>query len=137
MSESIEQQIAQLEQQLQEKKAALEHNQTSGQEALPSDKEVLHEMVGERIQQQTPTYTPKQPAQNSSAPQSDDPSYLTQELKDLVQELVNLVFTKNLDDGIKEAVKSDNPAVIDAFHDVLVDELYSVLIERKKIPEIK
>jgi len=48
-----------------------------------------------------------------------------------------LVFNKSLDEGIKEAVKGNNSALIDAFHDALTDELYGALIERGKIKEVK
>ena len=134
---SIEQQIAQLEQQIQEKKAALGQDQRSDQESIPSDKEVLHQVIGERIRQQVPTYYPQQRTQKPTNTDPNDPSYLTEELKDKVQELVNLVFTKSLEEGIKEATGSNNPALIDAFHDVLVDELYGALLERKKVEEVK
>jgi len=42
-----------------------------------------------------------------------------------------------LDEGIKEAVKSGNIALIDAFHDMLTDELYDQLVERKKIDKVE
>ncbi len=133
MSESggtIEQEIAQLEKQLQEKKANLE--QQSEQKELPPDKEILREVVGEKIQQHVPAYIPK-PAPQA---QTDDAGTIPAELKDKIQELVNYVFQNSLNQGIKEAVKLKNPALIDAFHDVLVDQLYDVLLERKKIDQI-
>jgi len=65
------------------------------------------------------------------------PSYFTQDLKDKIQELIDIVFSQSLDAGIKMAAKSNNPALIDAFHDVLVDELYKTLLERQKIKEVK
>ncbi|OGN08507.1 MAG: hypothetical protein A2750_02160 [Candidatus Yanofskybacteria bacterium RIFCSPHIGHO2_01_FULL_45_42] len=143
---TIEQEIVQLEQQIAEKRAALGQEKSESQ--LPPEKEALHEIIGERIQQQTPQYQPRQggaqptpgklqPSQ--TRPQHDDSalSYVLPELKDRVQELVNLVFNKGLDDGVKEATRSNNPALIDAFHDVLVDELYNMLVERKKLEPVK
>lgn len=124
---TIEQEIAQLEKQLQEKKANL--GQQPEQKESPPDKEILREVIGEKIQQSAPAYVPK-PSQ--PAP-TDDASSIPAELKDKIQELVNHVFQGSLDQGIKEAVKSKNPALIDAFHDVLVDQLYDTLLERKKI----
>ena len=47
-----------------------------------------------------------------------------------------MVFNKSLEDGIKEVAKTNNAALIDAFHDVLVDELYNVLVERKKLEKL-
>lgn len=128
---TIEQEIAQLEKQIQEKRANLEQ-QPEQKESLP-DKEVLREVVGEKIQQNAPAYIPKPAPQ---AQTDDSASYLVGEMKEKIQELVNHVFQNSLDQGIKEAVKSNNPALIDAFHDVLVDQLYDALLERKKVDPI-
>src|SRR3989338_6056937 len=127
---TIEQEIAQLEKQLQEKKANLE--QQPEQNELPPDKEILREVVGEKIQQNAPAYVPKPAPQT----QTDDTDSISSELKDMIQELVNHVFQNSLEQWIKEAVKSNNPALIDAFHDVLVDQLYDTLLERKKVDPI-
>ena len=137
---TIEQEIAQLEKQLQEKRlrqlADLGQQSEHG-ESLP-DKEILRQVVGEKIQRHmsgqagAPVYIPK-PAPQA---QTDDTGSVPPELKDKIQELVNRVFQKSLDQGIKEAVKSDDPALIDAFHDVLVDQLYDTLLERKKIEKV-
>ena len=127
---TIEQEIAQLEKQLQEKRANL-GQQPEQKESLP-DKEILREVVGEKIQQHAPAYIPKPAPQT----QTDDTGSIPADLKDKIQELVNHVFKNSLDQGIKEAVKSKNPALIDAFHDVLVDQLYDALLERKKIEKV-
>ena len=127
---TIEQEIAQLEKQLQEKKAGL-GQQTEQNESLP-DKEALRQVVGQKIQQQAPQYVPK-PAPQTQTQTDDDVSYLADELKEKVQDLINLVFQNSLSQGIKEAAKSDNPALIDAFHDVLVDQLYDTLVARQKL----
>jgi len=137
---TIEQEIAQLEQQIAEKRSALGLEQTGPE--LPPEKEILHEIIGEKIQQSAPPAVgeARQGRQYQPPPtkQQDDSalSYVLPELKEKVQELVNLVFNKGLDDGVKEAARSNNPALIDAFHDVLVDELYNVLIERQKLEKI-
>ena len=138
MNSSLEQEIAQLEKQLSEKKlrqlADLGQGQTGPE--LPPEKEIFHGMVGEKIQQHIPQY---QPRQGGVKPKQDDgrtPSYADPELKDKIQELVNIVFNKGLEQGIKEVSRSNNPALIDAFHDVLVDELYNVLLERKKLEKL-
>lgn len=126
---TIEHDIADLEKQLQEKKAALEHER--------SEKELLHGIVGERIQQHVPQYQPPLPSAVAPVPQATEPpSYLDQELKDKIQTMVSIVFDKNLEEGIKEAAKSGNIAVIDAFHDILTDELYDQLIERRKLQKV-
>ena len=128
---TIEQEIAQLEQQLQEKRANL--GQQPEQKESPPDKEILREVIGDKIQQNAPTYIPKPAPQT----QTDDTSVIPPDLKDIIQELINLVFQNSLEQGIKEAVKSNNPALIDAFHDVLVDQLYDTLLQRKKVDPIK
>ena len=138
-SPSIEQEIARLEQQLQEKKLALGGQETEIKEEIPSDKEILHEIVKEKIRQNLPAAAPSafgsQPSQ-PVAPLVEPPSYLNPELKDKIQQLVSLAFNKSIDEAIKEASKTNNAALIDAFHDVIVDELYNALIERKKLEKI-
>ena len=96
---SLEQEIIQLEQQLAEKRAVLERDGElpAASEVEPSEKEMLRGVIGERIQQQIPQYQPTPPVQSLPAkPQQDDSvlSYVLPELKDKVQELVNLVFNK-------------------------------------------
>ena len=127
---TIEHDIAELERQIEAKRAALGHDRP--------EKEVLHEVVGEKIKEHIPAYIPKPP--NTSEPTpiiTEPPSYLSQELKDKIQEVVKIVFSKNLEEGIKEAAKSNNMALMDAFHDILVDELYSQLIARKKLDKVE
>jgi len=133
-SSSIQQEIAKLEQQLAEKRAGIEQESAETDKEVPQDKEILRQVVGERIQQQAPQYQPA-----PIKPQRDDAtqSYADPDLKDKVQELVNLSFNKSLEEGIKEATKSNNFALIDAFHDVLVDQLYDTLLERKKLEAVK
>lgn len=132
---AIEQQIIDLEQQIREKKSSLEKLSPDA-ESLLSDKEILHEVVGENIQKNIPQYTPHAPMSSTVNQATDDtPSYLLPDLKDKVQELVNIAFTKSINEAIK--IASSNPALLDAFHDVLVDELYDMLIERGKVQKIE
>lgn len=119
----VEQQISDLEQKLVDRKA----------ESSSSEKEIIHQIVGEKIQEHVPNYTSKAP---TSSQAGDIPSYFTEDLKNKVQELINIVFNKSIDDGIKAASDSGNTALIDAFHDVLVDELYNSLLERKKVQPV-
>ena len=120
--------IADLEHLLEQKRVALEHEK--------SEKDMLREVVGEKIQTHAPSYVPTA----SSAPitkLTEPLSYLSQELKDKVQAFVDLVFSKNLETGIKEAIKSGNPALLDAFHDMLTDQLYVQLIEKRKLDKVE
>lgn len=123
--QTIEHDIAELERQIQEKKTALEYEK--------SEKDILHGIVGEKIQQQAPQYRPVPPAPAVFQPASPPP----QDLKDKVQEAISLVFDKNLEEGIKKAASHDNIALLDDFHDTLVDELYNQLIENKKLAKVE
>lgn len=138
----MEKEIADIEKQLAQKKAALEAQgkQTAGQE-----KEILHEVVGSRIKEMAPPGLPSvsptpviqpPPAAALPPPATEPPSYLSPELKNKVQELVNTAFTKNLSTATKEAYMINNPALLDAFHDVLVDQLYDTLVERGKLEKV-
>ena len=135
MAENIQQEIATLEQQLAEKRASLEQGSAETQAEVPQEKELLRQAVGEKIQQS------RRQEESGSRPQAsgqdDQSSYNDPQLVDKVQELVNLAFNKSIDDAVRSVVKTGNPALIDAFHDVLVDKLYDTLIERKKINPIK
>ena len=135
---TIEQEITQLEEQIAEKRAALGVEGKNNEE-LPSEKEMLHSAIGERIQEQIPEYNPapKPLPAPSSHDVNETPSYSEPEFKDKVQEFVNVVFNKSLEEGIDNVSKSNNPALIDAFHDILADELYNMLVDRKKLEQIK
>jgi hypothetical protein len=128
----IEQEIAQLEARLKEKKASLENGPQSV-ETTPTDKEIVHQAVGEKIQQQIPQY---QPASQKPASQGNQQSYLDPALQEPVQTLVNIAFGQGLEVAIKQAVATGNAALIDAFHDVIADQLYQELLTRNKIKQI-
>ncbi len=135
---NIEQEIAQIEQNLASKRAELERQKEVGEiSEIPHEKETLKEVIGEKIAPSPApvTPTPQQPVP-MSPPAVETPSYLSPELKDKVQKLVDTAFTKTIDDAIKEARATNNPALIDAFHDALVDELYSQLVERGKLKQL-
>ncbi len=55
---------------------------------------------------------------------------LDEGVKKEVENLVNLMFRKNLDQVFRAARKVNRPIVIDAFHDVLVEVLYQELKDR-------
>lgn len=134
---TIEQQISNLEQQIREKRAILKSEVGGEAEGQvfegPSEKEIIHSIVGEQIQQKMPNH----PVRSSSQSSGTSALYQDPDLQPLVQDLVNIAFNKGIPEAVKEASRSKNPALIDAFHDVLVDELYSALIERKKLEEVK
>lgn len=137
----LEREIADIERQLAEKKAAL---QARGEHAPGQEKALLHEVVREKIKEMTPSGPPpaqppalsRPPVAPLPPPSSEPPSYLSAELKNKVQELVNTAFLKDLSTAIKEAYGVGNAALLDAFHDVLVDQLYEELIKREKLKKI-
>jgi glutamyl-tRNA reductase len=45
--------------------------------------------------------------------------------------LVSLVFDKGLHEAISVAKSLNNPAVLDEFHDILVDRYYQILVEKR------
>ena len=145
---ALEQEIADIERRLAEKRAELEQKKQSGEiEILPEEKETLHEIVGEKIQEQIPQFQPSVPLP-VQAPTTDDQtvtsspsiqgplSYLTEEFQNKVQDLINITFQNSLDKAVKQARDINNPALLDAFHGVLVDELYQFLIERGKLKKL-
>ena len=45
--------------------------------------------------------------------------------------LVSLVFEKGLEQAVSVARELNNPAILDEFHDILVDRYYEELVEKK------
>lgn len=136
----LENEIAQIERQLAEKREALQRQQqtesTSGQ--LLHEKETLHEVVGEMIRpiEHTPQGLPPAappPAAGAPVPLGGQATPLPPQVQQQVQALVNMAFDTSIDSAIKAAKETNNPALIDAFHDILVDELYDHLVERGKL----
>lgn len=136
-SGGLEIEIAQLERDLALKREELEKKKESGEIAeMPHDKETLRQVIGEKIQSFRPPAGQGEPAAGYQPPAAGLPSYLSADLKDKVQELTDTAFTKSISDAVKEARATGNAALIDAFHDALVDELYDYLIERGKLKKI-
>lgn len=143
LQNNLEQEIAQIEQDLASKRAALERQQQFGQiTEVPHEKETLREVVREQYAPPAPVQQqPMAPATSGQAatlppPVVEPPSYLSPELKEKVQELVNLAFSQTIEIATKQARATNNAALIDAFHDALVDELYNYLLERGKLSKI-
>ena len=138
MTESIatlEQEIARLQQEVQQRKNALEEAGTTP-EQMPSERELVHQAVGDEIQKQVPAY---QPIPAPTAPQGGSvaqPSYLTPELQESVQVLVQTALSQGLAAAIAQAKTTNNAALLDAFHDIIVDELYGQLLAARKVEEI-
>lgn len=105
------------------------HEKTGDVSPTPEKhKEAIRSIVGEKLGKQAP----QQPA--VSMPIDDeDKSYNKPELKPAVGELIGIIFEKDLDAAIAEVQSQNNPALLDAFHDALVDKLYDQLIQTGKL----
>jgi len=131
----IEQEISELEKALAEKKAVLEKEKG---EVMP-EKEVLREVIKEKIKEKPSTSQVSSDQSRTTLPETPDvesPSYLSDELKPKIQEFVNMAFNDSLEKAISTVKATKNPALIDAFHDIIVDELYNFLVERGKLKKV-
>lgn len=56
----------------------------------------------------------------------------TEEEHEEVQRLIDVSFDRSLTDALKQARESDNyPRNVDLLHDILTDQLYEVVVERR------
>lgn len=139
---TIEQEITQIEKQLVEKRAVLEQQRQSGTIGeMPHEKETLREIVREQFPPlvpvaQQPAVSGQQPTTILPPPIVEPPSYLSNELKSQVQQLVDMAFNQSVSDAVNKVRATNSAALIDAFHDALVDELYNYLVERGKITKM-
>lgn len=123
-SEALQNQITELERQLAAKRV-----ESGGDTTTPYERAEVHEVIGESIQEALPSYQAAVPeASGSPAASWQDPA-----LAESVQGLVNVAFTHSLQQAIAQAVKTGNAALIDAFHDLLVDQLHQELLNRQKL----
>ncbi len=123
---SLDGQIAQLEKDLQARRTAL-----GVTESAPIDREEVQNVIGSKIEDavQAHALTP--------APNPDDlPIWESPDISEQVQELVTMAFgpsTHSVEDAVAAAVRTGNPAIIDALHDVLTDKLHDELVNRNKL----
>jgi len=129
---ALESEIAELSRQIEEKRSQLE----AGQGFVPEQKDVLREVVGEKIHG-TPAPTPQSDDTGDSptstpspTPVQTDGSHYLDNLDDenvsKINELIENVSTKGIKDSIAKA-KDESPFLLDAFHDALTDKLYEEL----------
>lgn len=135
VSQNAEQEIAELERVLADKRAALGKQKEAGEiEKIPHEKEILREALREKIAKAATPVPIPQPGTTSMPPAKTEPSsYFSDALRPKVDELVKVAFAKSLEEAISLAKATGNAALIDAFHDILVDELSSHLLEKGKI----
>lgn len=93
------------------------------QNELPENKEkIIKQEISERLRS----------LQSVSAIPLDDRDEADEIIRlsaqEQVQALVSLVFEKGLERAVSLAKKIDNPALLDEFHDILVNKYYEMLI---------
>ena len=120
--EALESEIQQLEQELAKKRAEL-----GSDSAAPYERGEVHAQVTEKIRQSVPAY------QSAATTGVNTPSYQDPALAAAVQALVDVAFSQSIQAAIDQASKADNPALMDALHDVLVDQLHQELLNRQKL----
>lgn len=102
-----------------------------GELSPEKEKEILKEVVVERISTAQPLPTAQQQAVVQRAQQlKDEPKERQIEL------LIQMVFEKGVIEAVEVAKKLDNPYLLDEFHDALVDQLYNKLVEQGKLKQV-
>lgn len=134
MEGTPEEQLKQIEQEYQRKRADIEQqmkmgNESAEQAPAPTEHETLSKVVEGAIQQHIPEFQA-----SSHAPVSEDS--LPPESQEKVQNWVNITFSKSLSDGIRAAKDSNDIALIDAFHGALTGGLYKMLVEQKRMEAV-
>lgn len=127
--ENISHDIERLTQELEEKRQQLaEASETH------ADKELLRQVIGERIQAAPPaSQTSVPPSAAAIGALGDDsadfPNYLagaSDDIKAHVHHLIQIAMTSGIEKAASSA-KKESSYVLDAFHDALVDKLYNDL----------
>jgi DNA gyrase/topoisomerase IV subunit B len=94
-------------------------------------KELLKEAVNEKITENisiTPTI--QKIAQQTATKLKDEPKERQIEL------LIQMAFQKGIIEAVEIAKNLDNPYLLDEFHDALVDNMYTKLVEEGKLKQI-
>ena len=127
---SAETEILELEKQLAQKRALL-----GAEKQKP-----LEQVIG--AEKPAPSsVAPSLAPSSASVAAAPAPKPETQNLKGLeknaqLKNLVDLAFQKGISYATDVARDLDNPYLMDAFHDTLVDKLHKELVERGKLEEI-
>ena len=99
------------------------------------EKETVPEKKEQIVKEEIKNYL----KQLQKIPSTVSPIFLRDEAKEIIKfpkaqqvgALISLVFEKGLKEAISVAKALNNPAILDEFHDTLVDRYYEQLIKKK------
>ncbi|OGZ61379.1 MAG: hypothetical protein A3H51_01225 [Candidatus Spechtbacteria bacterium RIFCSPLOWO2_02_FULL_38_8] len=104
-------------------------------------KELIHQVVGEKLGKPVlPSVQSDDETDEDKVETEEDigeKSYEKPELKSSVDELINITFEKDLDTAVGKVKTENNPALLDAFHDALVDKLYDHLVQSGRLKQLQ
>lgn len=130
--QSLQEHIAWLESQLQQKKQELAGQGEPDKNERELVKEVIQGVSAENIPP-PPLITPipSAPIPSPIQPPANDPS--ENQHKEIVQQLIETAISGDLFSALKAAENLRNPHLLDEFHDALVNHYYEKLIASRKI----
>jgi len=117
---SLEREIFELEEKLAEKKKELEKGYAPKER--PEPRPAAPPPAGEPAAIPKPAVRPKKAGIIEKNPK--------------VKILVDLAFEKGIAKAVKEAKKTGDAYLIDAFHDALIDEVYDMLLKERLLKEM-
>jgi len=115
-----------LSERFKERKEALE---AAGEKSI-SQKEIAKEVIEEQMEialKNLPV---------AAVPPAKTPLVKDEEAENLIKELIQLAFDKNVVMAVERARKTGNFYLLDALHDRLVDEFYNQLVQQNKIKKL-
>jgi hypothetical protein len=125
---SFEQEVSEISKAIEARRDVIEK-----EHGIIEEKEIAREAIGEKLKEATPpSQSATQPPPQTVSPISLSESYLDTLDETNAQKVVSLIEQMR-EKGIKKAVaeaRENDPYVLDAFHDALVDKLYEELQER-------
>jgi hypothetical protein len=125
--EQINDEIKWLEAQLEARKRELVEKSFEKKE----ERDVLKEIIKEVPTGSAPT--PPAPIISDDAALKKAEELQEKEHEEIIEELVNISFSKNLASALKVANSLKNPHLLDEFHDALADRYYQKLLDARKI----
>ena len=96
-----------------------------------SKKELVHEVVGEKIKENIPEFEAKpiehKPNEQDQNFDIGDQENLGDKYKEKVQSLINIFVKDGIMAAIKDVEKENNPALTDYFHRVLTEKIHELI----------